>query len=308
MQEQMQSGDREIGHVGSGSRGALINRVRGEVERLAVALSHQPLLAHAGVRAMADAVAEFASATGWEPAGQGGSADSGVWRLSLDDGMRVFIDGREEGMVSWWEASEDGGIEVIWMGPGSVPYCRLRRESTGAWRCDLATDVYEMGTWTGDPSGSVREERLPSARPPATAPAGEARGRDADPDPDRGSFSRAISVLAETPEDARLWADAFAEPAPASAGDAPKAIPPTRFPDQTGSAGPVPERVVPGLADNPCRRCGFGNRESARFCTVCGTKLEKPPEPVAKDVCAACGSQMRSGARFCGHCGAKAAG
>jgi len=53
-----------------------------------------------------------------------------------------------------------------------------------------------------------------------------------------------------------------------------------------------------------CQFCGNTNRDTARFCGVCGARLETPPpkeRPFA--VCSRCGARTRLQARFCQVCG-----
>ena len=44
-----------------------------------------------------------------------------------------------------------------------------------------------------------------------------------------------------------------------------------------------------------CPKCQHENREGARFCEACGSRLEL--------LCPACGHQLRPGAAFCDQCG-----
>jgi uncharacterized membrane protein YvbJ len=44
-----------------------------------------------------------------------------------------------------------------------------------------------------------------------------------------------------------------------------------------------------------CPECQHENREGAKFCEACGSKLELS--------CPSCGNQIRRGAAFCDHCG-----
>src|SRR5712691_7028151 len=44
-----------------------------------------------------------------------------------------------------------------------------------------------------------------------------------------------------------------------------------------------------------CPKCQHENREGAKFCEACGSKLESS--------CSACGNQVRPGAAFCDNCG-----
>ncbi|MCE5196703.1 MAG: zinc-ribbon domain-containing protein [Negativicutes bacterium] len=60
-----------------------------------------------------------------------------------------------------------------------------------------------------------------------------------------------------------------------------------------------------------CPNCGAAVAAGAKFCGVCGTKIEmKPPEP-AQDtepdilICGACGAENPLGMKFCGECGNK---
>jgi len=49
-----------------------------------------------------------------------------------------------------------------------------------------------------------------------------------------------------------------------------------------------------------CQQCHQNNREQAKFCEGCGTRL------TAK--CAACSTELGPGARFCSACGTPVAG
>src|SRR5215213_9865423 len=49
-----------------------------------------------------------------------------------------------------------------------------------------------------------------------------------------------------------------------------------------------------------CPQCQHDNREQAKFCEGCGTRL------LVK--CAACGTELGPGARFCSECGTPVAG
>lgn len=60
-----------------------------------------------------------------------------------------------------------------------------------------------------------------------------------------------------------------------------------------------------------CPNCQFENRDDAKFCKACGSKLEilKPnPEPAVNtaSVCPNCGAALKPGAKFCSKCGASA--
>lgn len=48
--------------------------------------------------------------------------------------------------------------------------------------------------------------------------------------------------------------------------------------------------------------CGYMNDENAKFCKVCGNKLEKPAI-VTKKVCPYCNTVIESEAKFCVECG-----
>ena len=56
-----------------------------------------------------------------------------------------------------------------------------------------------------------------------------------------------------------------------------------------------------------CPNCEYENRNDAKFCKSCGTKLAglpKPaPQPEAATVCANCGASLKPGAKFCTKCG-----
>ena len=45
-----------------------------------------------------------------------------------------------------------------------------------------------------------------------------------------------------------------------------------------------------------CPKCGHENREGAKFCDDCGTKLSF--------ICPKCGAELRPQAKFCDNCGA----
>ena len=46
-----------------------------------------------------------------------------------------------------------------------------------------------------------------------------------------------------------------------------------------------------------CKACGVELRQGARFCDMCGTKVEK--------ICPSCGETLRDQAKFCDLCGVK---
>src|SRR5512135_1598216 len=48
-----------------------------------------------------------------------------------------------------------------------------------------------------------------------------------------------------------------------------------------------------------CQGCGHHNRDDARFCEACGSRLVS--------ACASCGTTLRPAARFCDRCGTPAA-
>ncbi len=57
-----------------------------------------------------------------------------------------------------------------------------------------------------------------------------------------------------------------------------------------------------------CTKCGHANKDEAKFCGACGSKLEAPA-PVAEQkpgetLCPVCGAKNRPGVHFCGYCGA----
>lgn len=61
-----------------------------------------------------------------------------------------------------------------------------------------------------------------------------------------------------------------------------------------------------------CPNCQFENRDDAKFCKACGSKLEGinvKPEPAvnAASVCQNCGAALKPGAKFCSKCGSAAA-
>lgn len=55
-----------------------------------------------------------------------------------------------------------------------------------------------------------------------------------------------------------------------------------------------------------CDKCGYENRDAAKFCNDCGAPLAKRPSAdVEPSVCPACGAVAVNGAKFCGVCGRK---
>ncbi len=52
-----------------------------------------------------------------------------------------------------------------------------------------------------------------------------------------------------------------------------------------------------------CGNCGHRNRTETRFCTKCGTEIEKPATPQTP-TCTDCGAEIPEGKRFCTKCGA----
>lgn len=55
-----------------------------------------------------------------------------------------------------------------------------------------------------------------------------------------------------------------------------------------------------------CDKCGYENRDAAKFCNDCGAPLAKRPSAdAAPSVCPACGAVAVNGAKFCGVCGRK---
>lgn len=57
-----------------------------------------------------------------------------------------------------------------------------------------------------------------------------------------------------------------------------------------------------------CPKCGSPLKPNARFCIICGNKIEEIPEKQKdedKDICLSCGSKLKPNARFCTICGAK---
>lgn len=52
-----------------------------------------------------------------------------------------------------------------------------------------------------------------------------------------------------------------------------------------------------------CPRCGFNNRDDARFCKQCGTALRGTAPRAAEAACSACGAPLKPAARFCPRCG-----
>ena len=63
----------------------------------------------------------------------------------------------------------------------------------------------------------------------------------------------------------------------------------------------------------PCPNCGASLPSDAIFCSTCGTKIEKPEEPVPAEPeadadvkrCAKCGEPIQDGYTFCINCGTK---
>lgn len=59
---------------------------------------------------------------------------------------------------------------------------------------------------------------------------------------------------------------------------------------------------------NPCPHCGAANREGAKFCAGCGTRLAAPssPPPAASErvMCLSCGALNESTVQYCESCGA----
>lgn len=55
-----------------------------------------------------------------------------------------------------------------------------------------------------------------------------------------------------------------------------------------------------------CKECGSKMPEEARFCFICGSPIQREPEPapVPAERCVHCGGGLPKAARFCGACGA----
>ena len=60
-------------------------------------------------------------------------------------------------------------------------------------------------------------------------------------------------------------------------------------------------------AEKICPQCGASVKKEFNFCTVCGSKLEKPVEPenTAQKICPNCGNNTQADAAFCNMCGSK---
>ena len=54
---------------------------------------------------------------------------------------------------------------------------------------------------------------------------------------------------------------------------------------------------------NPCPKCGLSNKDSAKFCTKCGSKLNNLKEKPKKKFCTKCGAELVEGKKFCKKCG-----
>lgn len=52
-----------------------------------------------------------------------------------------------------------------------------------------------------------------------------------------------------------------------------------------------------------CDKCGYENRDAAKFCSDCGAALSKKSDGDASVACPACGAVAVNGAAFCGVCG-----
>ena len=52
-----------------------------------------------------------------------------------------------------------------------------------------------------------------------------------------------------------------------------------------------------------CDKCGYENRDTAKFCSDCGAALSKKSDGDASVACPACGAVAVNGAAFCGVCG-----
>ncbi|MBN1260994.1 MAG: zinc-ribbon domain-containing protein [Anaerolineae bacterium] len=55
-----------------------------------------------------------------------------------------------------------------------------------------------------------------------------------------------------------------------------------------------------------CPKCGFSNRDDARFCKQCGQTLSPPVQGAGGARCSNCGAPLKPGARFCSRCGTPA--
>ena len=53
-----------------------------------------------------------------------------------------------------------------------------------------------------------------------------------------------------------------------------------------------------------CSQCGAEVRDGAKFCEICGAKIEEKPQP---NVCPQCGQEVAPGQVFCTNCGCKLA-
>ena len=56
-----------------------------------------------------------------------------------------------------------------------------------------------------------------------------------------------------------------------------------------------------------CDKCGYENRDAAKFCNDCGAPLTKRSGSTPPVVCPSCGAVATQGARFCGACGTELA-
>ena len=111
-------------------------------------------------------------------------------------------------------------------------------------------------------------------------------------------------------------------PAPTPAGPRPARVPqpPTPWEQQWRQPGrqmqpghPAAPLIQPARprpqTDNlnaavTCPYCGSPGRPTARYCTLCGTRLPRMGQPPLLPNCRRCGRRMRPNSRYCAYCGA----
>lgn len=65
------------------------------------------------------------------------------------------------------------------------------------------------------------------------------------------------------------------------------------------------ERIKQIKGYEKCPRCGADVTSDAVFCSICGLKIERAPQPQVRQMfCSGCGAKLVDGARFCIICGA----